>query len=114
MWSPQSLADKTRIESVQRSFTKKLITYQNLTYRERLEKSGLLTLEHRRLIADLVLLYKILHKLIQIDLDDKIELDCDFRTRGHTWKLKHPRARINCRMYFFFTEQSKFGIVCNK
>jgi hypothetical protein len=101
VWSPQSLADKTRIESVQRSFTKKLTTYQNLTYRERLVKSGLLTREHRRLIADLVLLYKILHKLIQIDLDDTIELDCDSRTRGHTWKLKHPRARINCRMYFF-------------
>ena len=54
VWSPSNVTDIVRIESVQRSFTKTLFTDQNALYHERLRKCGLITLEHRRLIADLI------------------------------------------------------------
>ena len=65
VWSPSALCDILRLESVQRSFTKSLPVYNNLTCAERLSKSGLCSLEQRRLYADLILFYKIIHKLIE-------------------------------------------------
>ena len=47
IWSPWHITDITRIESVQRLFTKKLLGYELLSYKERLTKSGLCGLELR-------------------------------------------------------------------
>jgi Reverse transcriptase (RNA-dependent DNA polymerase)/Endonuclease-reverse transcriptase len=101
VWSPSNIGDKTHIEAVQRSFTKVLAGDPGLSYRHRLELFGLRTLEYRRLVADLVLFYKILHNLVQIDVKTAIVLDTDSRTRGHPWKVKLPQARINTRLNFF-------------
>ena len=46
---------------MQRFFTRKLSGLNELSYFSRLKMLGLETLEHRRLIYDLVLYYKILH-----------------------------------------------------
>jgi len=56
-----------KIESVQRFFTRKLHELRNLSYLDRLHILGLETLEHRRLIHDLILCYKYLHGLIDTD-----------------------------------------------
>ena len=55
------------IEKVQRSFTKRLPGLNNLTYRERLVVSKLDSLELRRLRVDLIMCYKIVFKLINVD-----------------------------------------------
>ena len=57
-----------KIESVQRVFTRKLHDLSNLSYLDRLHVLGLETLEHRRLIHDLILCYKYLHGLIDIEV----------------------------------------------
>ena len=59
VWSPCTVTDILRIESVQRSFTKTLSSCSNISYHARLCTTGLYSLERRRLYADLVLLYKI-------------------------------------------------------
>ena len=64
IWSPWHIADITCIESVQRLFTKKLLGYELLSYKERLTKSGLCGLELRRVRADPILCYTILHGLV--------------------------------------------------
>ena len=54
--------DVLLLEKVQKSFTKKLLGYEELSYKERLSKSGLKSLELTRLHADLIYYcYKILH-----------------------------------------------------
>ena len=72
VWSPSSVGDILKIESIQRSFTKSLNICSSLTYSERLTVCGLRSLEYRRLVADLVLFYKIVNKLTVIDLGDSL------------------------------------------
>ena len=64
IWSPHTLQLITLVEDVQRSFTRRLPGFADLSYEERLVNLNLQSLEHRRLIADLSLCYKIIHGLI--------------------------------------------------
>ena len=50
---------------------------------------------------DLILLYKIIHGLVDIDADDLISLNQN-HTRGHSLKLNIEFARLNCRKFSFF------------
>jgi len=52
-----------RVESVQRKFTKRLKRCKNMDYSVRLDHLQLQSLERRRLIADLVLTYRIIFGL---------------------------------------------------
>ena len=61
VWSPSFICLNDEIESVQRSFTKHLPGLCNLTYIERLTKLQIQSLEHRRLVADLVTCFNIIH-----------------------------------------------------
>jgi len=83
-------------------FTKRLRGYQNLSYSARLTKAGLSSLELRRVRADLVLCFKMLHGLI--DLSNSAQLfvvDKNSRTRGHCWKLVTAKPRLDTRGYSF-------------
>lgn len=101
VWSPYNVGDIDLIESVQRRFTKTLPGLRNVGYRDRLTRTGLEPLELRRLRFDLVLTYKILHGLIDLDLPFFDLAPRFYCTRGHAWKLSVPGARLNCRQYFF-------------
>jgi hypothetical protein len=101
IWNPQNITDVTRLESVQRMFTKRLIGFQGLNYPDRLEKAGMCTLELRRLHADLCLCYNILHHKIDTTISKFFEIDKSNSTRGHSWKLKNPIPRLDSRLYFF-------------
>jgi len=57
----------TKIVSVQRRFTKHIPSVSHLSYSERLDFLGLESLEYRRSIADLTMMYKIVHKLVDVD-----------------------------------------------
>ena len=59
VWSPYLLGEISKIEKVQRRFTKRIPRLKNLSYKERLEFLKLDTLEKRRLIFDLVQTFKI-------------------------------------------------------
>ena len=101
VWSPSHITDITRLESVQRVFTKGLFKCVTMSYPERLVKAGLCTLELRRLRADLVFCYKILHRLILINIDDLFVLDHLAVTRGHCWKLRAVKPRLDSRLHFY-------------
>ena len=51
-------------------FTKRIPCLRHLTYNERLSFSKLESLEHHRLYLDLVLLYKIVHEFVDINMYD--------------------------------------------
>jgi hypothetical protein len=102
IWSPCKLLDIDRLENVQRSFTKKLDGLKDLTYSQRLIACNLTSLEMRRLWADLVLCFKIVHKLIALNFEDFFEFyKTIYGTRGHQLKLKLPFAKKRARKSFF-------------
>jgi len=69
-WSPHLKQEIMMIEKVQRRFTKRFHCYKNLTYRDRLTKLALPSLELRRLHLDLIYCYKIVFGLIKLNFSD--------------------------------------------
>ena len=53
------------LEHVQRHFTKRLHSLNNLSYGDLLNIVGLESVELRKIHADLIILYKLLHKKIE-------------------------------------------------
>ena len=100
VWSPHSLEDIKTVESVQRSFTKRLPVCQGLTYRERLALTGLTTLEHRRLRNDLILFYKIIYGLTSVNFGSNFYVATG-SDRGHPLRVQHLQARLDSRSHFF-------------
>ena len=89
------------IERVQRRATKVLAACKDMTYTERLKYLGLPTLKARRLRGDMIMLFKIYHGLIDLDLDNlfmhaKIE-----STRNNEGKLFLTYSRTNKRKNVF-------------
>ena len=56
-----------KLEKIQKKFTKSLSGFGDLSYSERLIKANLKSLELHRIFADLILCYKILYDLVEID-----------------------------------------------
>ena len=100
VWSPYTVHSITQIESVQRAFTKRLPGLSGVSYVERLNILGLQTLEHRRLLADLLMCYKIIHGHIALNFDDFFSFSCN-PTRGHQFKLIVPVVKCNRSKYAF-------------
>jgi len=98
-WSPHLKQKIMVIEKVQRQFTKRLHGYKNLTYRDRLTKLALPSLELRRLHLDLIYCYKIVFGLIKLNFSDFFEFS-SLPTRRHAYKLYKSRSS-NVRVNFF-------------
>jgi hypothetical protein len=101
VWSPSTLCDILKIESIQRTFTKKLQGYEDMSYNERLQKAGLRSLELTRLHADLILCYKILHGLIKINYSQMFDYDSYYGPRSHGLTLRAPRVRTDLGLHSF-------------
>ena len=100
VWSPYLKKDILSIEKVQRRVTKTIPSISALTYEERLKRTGLISLENRRLRADLLEVFKILKGFVKVDPATHFSMS-DRRSRGHTLKLEKPRARLELRRQFF-------------
>lgn len=101
VWSPHHIGQIKSIEDVQRRFSKRLANLDNVPYVNRLEMLCLDSLEVRRIKHDLVMCYKILHKLVCIDSSNFfiiVELN---RTRGHNYKMYKQQCRLDVRKYSF-------------
>ena len=82
VWSPYLLKDIHKIERIQKRFTKIACIKCNIPfkdYQDRLYKIGLKTLQHRRIIIDLILLYKIINGLSDLRFDQYFK----FRTNPY-------------------------------
>jgi hypothetical protein len=101
VWSPSLIHLNDSIESVQRAFTRRLPGYAKLTYCERLQKLKLQSLEHRRLIHDLVLCFKIVHGLSALQFTDFFKFSNTSFTRGHNLRLAFPLIKCSTRRNFF-------------
>ena len=59
-WKPHLEADIDKVESIQRRATRITTGFGKLEYEERLKRLGLTTLKDRRLIGDLIKMYKVI------------------------------------------------------
>ena len=100
VWSPHLSYLIDAIESVQRSFTKRLPGFANLTYAERLTNLKLDSLEQRRMHFDLIMCFNIVHGLSAIRFDDMFTFN-NSCTRGHSLKLNVPVAKSDVRKFSF-------------
>ncbi|KAK3090279.1 hypothetical protein FSP39_010600 [Pinctada imbricata] len=78
-----------------------LPSLKNLTYEERLKSLELPTLRFRRLRGDIIEVFKILTGIYDKRVcSDLFELNLS-STRGHPFKLKKKRSRLDVRKHFF-------------
>ena len=101
VWSPHLVRDIDCVESVQRHFTKYLPGMSGLSYSNRLKRLGLESLELRRLKADLIFTYKLLHEMLAVSGHYFFSVRGNDRTRGHPFKLAVNTVHLNCRKFFF-------------
>ena len=99
-WSPCLVRDIVKVESVQRRFTKRIPGLHHYSYSERLRLLGLVSLEMRRLRADLIEVFKIIHGVDKLRFGEFFQL-CGTNTRGHAFKLYPIKFRCNVRKHFF-------------
>ena len=81
---------------MQRYFTRRLQGLKSFSYTDRLFLLDLESLELRRLKADLIMYYKILHNLVDISVNDFFEIrDNSHNTRGHSLTLRYRNINNN-------------------
>jgi hypothetical protein len=100
IWSPYLLKDIDAIESVQRYFTRRLLGSHE-PYTERLNELGFQSLEHRRVICDLVMCYKIVHGHVDLRFEEFFTYLHAANTRGHSFKLYKKPVRLDITKHFF-------------
>ena len=107
VWSPHLIKDILLIESVQRIFTKRLIGLKDFSYTDRLKLLNIISLERRRLEFDLILCYKILHRIVSGTPEKYGLVLSNRKSRGHSLKLNTENAKIDVRkILILFCEQS--------
>jgi len=99
IWSPSAVGSINKIERVQRRFTKRIPSVSSLSYNDRLKALGLDSLEYRRLRYDLVMMYKIVHKLVDLDRDALITFSSN-ATRNSLFKIYKPTSISSVRSKF--------------
>ena len=100
-WSPGILTATDKIETVQCRFSKQIpgLYSHTINYHIRLTLLGIESLEARRLKVDLLYVYKILFKYVDVDSENFFL--CNRDTRGHALKLYTNYCRVNVRKHFF-------------
>jgi len=100
IWNPYTSENILKIEKIQKRFTRYLPGYKDLSYHERLIKANLKSLELCRICSDMILCYKILHDLVDLDKCNTIRYEISSRiTRGHNLKLRADKP--NCNIFLF-------------
>jgi ribonuclease P/MRP protein subunit RPP40 len=100
-WCPYLKKDIDRLERVQRRATRMIEGYWDLSYEERLEKTGLIPLEKRRVRGDLIEVFKMMKGFDNVDFNKFFKISNIKNTRGHFYKLSKQRCKGERRRNFF-------------
>ena len=88
IWSNGLKKHLSKIENVQRKFTKHVKGLQNLSYENRLKKLKLPSLEYRQARGDMIEVFKIVRKYYDyLSTISIFKLKNDSRLRGHDYKI---------------------------
>ena len=84
------------------------VLQNHLSYEDRLRELGLFSQEKRRLWGDLIVAFLYLKGAYKKDGDRLFSRACCGRTRGHGFKLKEGRFRLDIRKKFFTVRVVKY------
>ena len=98
--NPYHVRNIDLIENVQRRFTKFLPGLFNVPYMDRLNILNMKTLEERRIMNDMIFLFKMMRKLVDLPFDKYFKFNRN-STRGHSKKLQHNYSRLGSRKNVF-------------
>jgi hypothetical protein len=113
-WSPYFQTDIQAVESVQQTFTRKICQRANISYKDyndRLSILGLESLQTRRTKNDLVMLYKIIYNIVDMDYTDYFEINKfgGYNLRRHSMHLTRKiTPKTLCRQNFFSLRVIKY------
>ena len=92
VWSPYLKKDINLLESVQKRFTRNICVHCNIpfvSYQDHLYKLNIKSLEYRRLVFDLIYVYKIFHNLVEVCFNDFFQLgNNQYNLHRHSWSIK--------------------------
>ena len=100
VWFPMLKKDIRALENVQRRLTRLLPELAQFSYEDRLRMLNLTTLQYRRYRMDMIQVFKIIHNIDDVKMEDFFEFS-DLNTRGHSKKLVKPRALKSFRQNSF-------------
>jgi hypothetical protein len=100
VWNPHLIKNIDKLETVQRRATRRISTIKLLPYSDRLSVLNLDSLKLRRVIFDLVQVYKIVHRLSACQFNHFFKFNTT-KTRGHSHKLYLQHSIHDFRKYFF-------------
>ena len=83
------------LENAQRRATRLVSELRGLSYRERLVELNLSTFDYGRKILDIIQVFKIIHKIDDIDMNVFFSFDENTQLRGHNLKLEKNLGLIN-------------------
>ena len=91
LWSPSLKGDILQLESIQRSYTRRIFMRCGIpfsSYTDRLKKSNLKSLQYRRSTFDLQLIFKIINGLSDLNFEDYFTFRrVTYNIRGNTKKI---------------------------
>eukprot|EP00061_Rhincodon_typus_P012660 g38538.t1 len=85
-WSPSYRKDVIKLERAQKRFIKMLPGREGLSYKERLDRLELFSLERRRFRGNLIGVYQIRRGIDRVNGRCLFPRMGDFKTRGHIFK----------------------------
>ena len=88
-WSPYKWKDIDLIERVQHNFTSRIPGYNVISYADRLSQLDMHSLHYRRIVFDLLFLFKIMHNIVVSSLSSSFVF-CDNNTRSRGRNLIQP------------------------
>ena len=108
VWHPYKIKHKIALENIQRKSTKELPGMRDLSYIERLKLLKLPTLAYRKLRADMIEVYKIIHNIYDHEFVPNPfksnEISQRTGNRGHSQKLFTRRAKLKLRKNVFLPD----------
>ena len=109
-WRPYLQKDVDNIEKVQRRMTRMIPELSQLNYEEGLCRTNLLSLEMRRLRADLIEVFKIVKGIDYVDQYSFFQPSSETRTRGHMHKF-FLHNKNNKTTLFPNQDMNKYAII---
>ena len=108
VWSPYTLGNIDRIESVQKRFCNSIPSIRSLDYKDQLRVLTIFSLKARRLRYQLIFVFKIIKGFVDVNFDDYFQFSTAHSTRSHRLSLVPKFSRNNYRRFFFTVDIINF------
>lgn len=108
IWSPATVFLIDKIESIQRTFTRRIPGFARLNYVERTVAFDLEPLELRRIYFDLQLLHSMRYGHIDMGLNDYFTLSTRASGSRHSCRIINKSSKSDVLFYSFFRRAARY------